>query len=289
MLAATRWKVRAHRWPGARARNGCGFTLIELLVVISIISLLVTIMLPSVGRARELARRARCAANLSGIAKAIVLYQTENRDMAPYVPLNGAGWDVPTGENRDESPFDGQARSRSATAGVYLLVRGGYCTTGLFVCPSSGDRPDDASSAGKWDFIAPGQVSYSFQNPYGAGHGRKPEALGVLLAADAGRYYADPDRPGQGEAIALTDWSGSGDHRDGNSPNHNRDGQNVMLQSGSILWFDRADVGADRDNIYTRGTGSEGTSPRGELPTPTGNGEDAAQGAASAQDTWLIP
>ncbi len=58
--------------PGKR-----GFTLIELLVVIAIISLLVTILMPSLQRAKELARNTICSTNLSGIGKAIYYYLEE--------------------------------------------------------------------------------------------------------------------------------------------------------------------------------------------------------------------
>ena len=52
-------------------RRTKGFTLIELLVVIAIIALLVSILLPSLNRARELAKRAICGANLNSIGKGI--------------------------------------------------------------------------------------------------------------------------------------------------------------------------------------------------------------------------
>ena len=71
-----------------RRKNWSGFTLIELLVVVSIIALLISILLPAIGRARELARRAYCATNLSGIGKGCHIYATENHDSWPMAVPN---------------------------------------------------------------------------------------------------------------------------------------------------------------------------------------------------------
>ena len=60
-----------------RPARASGFTLIELLVVIAIIALLVSILLPSLNRAKELTRSVVCQANLRSIGAALGLYITE--------------------------------------------------------------------------------------------------------------------------------------------------------------------------------------------------------------------
>ncbi len=54
------------------------FTLIELLVVIAIIALLIAILLPALGEAREQGKRAKCLANLRSIGQAMVQYAGED-------------------------------------------------------------------------------------------------------------------------------------------------------------------------------------------------------------------
>ena len=66
------------------ARTARGFTLIELLVVIAIIGLLVSILVPSLRTAKQLAQQAVCKSNVRSISLAQVLYCSDNDDkLAP--------------------------------------------------------------------------------------------------------------------------------------------------------------------------------------------------------------
>jgi len=67
----------------SRSSRVAGFTLIELLVVIAIIALLMAILMPSLRKARDQARRTVCAAHLQSCAKAGVLYADDNNGRFP--------------------------------------------------------------------------------------------------------------------------------------------------------------------------------------------------------------
>ena len=67
-----------------RKREGKAFTLIELLVVIAIISLLVSILVPSVTAAKALARKTVCKTNLRSLQLANEIYQGNNDGL--YAP-----------------------------------------------------------------------------------------------------------------------------------------------------------------------------------------------------------
>ena len=67
----------------ANQKSRTGFTLIELLVVIAIISLLVSILLPSLNRAKYLARQVYCLSNIRSQYMAQMLYAEENDGRFP--------------------------------------------------------------------------------------------------------------------------------------------------------------------------------------------------------------
>jgi prepilin-type N-terminal cleavage/methylation domain-containing protein len=82
------------------ARRQKGFTLIELLVVVSIIALLVSILLPALGKARQQAQTVLCMNNQRQLHLATNMYLRDNQDYYPYFgteshPIYGsAGWDT---------------------------------------------------------------------------------------------------------------------------------------------------------------------------------------------------
>lgn len=197
------------------------FTLIELLVVVAIIALLISILLPSLSRARELAKRAVCASNLRGLGQSMVIYANDNTEAYPahgvnptytgIVPaLTGVQWvtrlsfnsTLNTLDPTQANGFAAFANSSHPSRSLFMLIIGGQSTPGQFICPSSGDTEDTlrnfsgtetAAQPGRnrFDFRGWDSMSYGYQNPYGR-RARPNTKLDVrmALAADKSPFSA---------------------------------------------------------------------------------------------------
>jgi prepilin-type N-terminal cleavage/methylation domain-containing protein len=84
--------LRDEAGPALRSPQGEeGFTLVELLVVIAIIALLMAILLPALGRAREMGKRAVCMSQIKQLQAAWYMYCDSSNDKVPVGDI-GYSW-----------------------------------------------------------------------------------------------------------------------------------------------------------------------------------------------------
>ncbi len=102
-----------------RSSRTAAFTLIELLVVIAIISLLISILLPALSRAREIGNRTVCASNMKQIGTAMLQYASD--DEAGWFPCRPK-WGDPNATVADRAVIQHQA-TFDAGPGFAGLIR----------------------------------------------------------------------------------------------------------------------------------------------------------------------
>ena len=228
------------------------FTLIELLVVIAIIALLISILLPSLSRARELSKRTVCSANLRGIGQSFYLYAQDDPGVFPAIAMTtGLPGGVSTVADGLMKIFDSVDRTTepsttgvpSPTVDMWAVVRTNNSTPKQFICPSTVDTQDRAQdTTAYFDFEGAGNLSYAYQYQ----HDPNRQIIGTSseptfpVMADGNPYLKGRVLPD------ITSDRNSGFR--GNSANHtNREGQNVLFQDDHVTFEKSPDVGLSGD------------------------------------------
>ncbi|MFO0861267.1 MAG: type II secretion system protein [Phycisphaerales bacterium] len=132
------------------------FTLVELLVVIAVIALLLALVMPALGSARESGRTLKCQSVLRQIQVAAGLYANGNRDFVPREGTLGTTKET----ERKNLPWDiGFRPTFDDRAGPHLDVGDQFATAPYYRCPSVklGDQPVHYISNG-FAFSRPGEV-----------------------------------------------------------------------------------------------------------------------------------
>lgn len=248
-----------------------GFTLVDLLIVVAVLALVMSVLMPTLARRRQLAFRTTCANNLAIIGKHMLIYAGDCEDTFPRAGTRTAVWGPVVWNAADRNAAygittaDNTGGNASITASLFLLIEYGL-TPGSFVCPgdvgttewvlsNETGTPRPASMDHYWDFGANPQskVSYAYHTPFRTFGMTCADEPNFAVAGDRNPWMETPGRSAKPFPGTFNGKAGSADHRMyGNSSVHRNDGQNVLFLGGHVNFARRPFCSFEDDNIYTR-------------------------------------
>lgn len=138
------FRTAPRKSPAFARRQRLAFTLVELLTVVAIIGVLAAIVIGSVSKIRDSARRSQCSSNLRQLGAAFNLYAADNRGVypaprlitesqmpAPYTKTNPPPWANPSLDNWQAEVSRYVVRDQSVGA-----IKANDASTNIAHCPS---------------------------------------------------------------------------------------------------------------------------------------------------------
>ena len=155
----------------SRAAKRSGFSLIDVLVSISVIALLIGILLPSIGRVRESARKVICSSDMRQTGLGMSLYAEDNNSMLPSsVFLDDDGGRTAQAmfphlmDTIRTDPDTQEPREWGHWDGLGLLFYKGYVSApGVYYCPSHKGSNGLDQYADQWNFDTQGEIIANYQ------------------------------------------------------------------------------------------------------------------------------